>query len=127
MAFLRYSLISSTSTGSIVSSKPRSIQTKGKHEYLFVSEITKKPITAVHKVWERLRTEAGMPNLRIHDLRHTFASLLANSGRSLYEIQHVLGHHQYSTAQRYAHLSQGSLQDAANSAGAIIGKITRTA
>lgn len=104
-----------------------SLGTRGKHEYLFVSEITKKPITAVHKVWERLREEAGMPNLRIHDLRHTFASLLANSGRSLYEIQHILGHSDPMVTQRYAHLSQGSLQDAANCAGALIGKITQAA
>ena len=43
------------------------------------------------KVWTRLREKAGLPDLRIHDLRHQFASFLVNSGRSLYEVQQILG------------------------------------
>jgi site-specific recombinase XerD len=45
----------------------------------------------------------------MHDLRHSFASLLINSGRTLYEVQHILGHTQVKTTQRYAHLSQDTL------------------
>lgn len=55
-----------------------------------------------------------MPELRMHDLRHSFASFLVNSGRSLYEVQRILGHTQIKTTQRYAHLSQDSLLAAAN-------------
>jgi site-specific recombinase XerD len=50
----------------------------------------------------------------MHDLRHSFASFLINSGRSLYEVQNLLGHSQVSTTQRYAHLSQETLIDATN-------------
>ena len=57
-----------------------------------------------------------MPDLRIHDLRHSFASFLINGGRSLYEVQKILGHTQVKTTQRYAHLSQDSLISAANTA-----------
>lgn len=59
-----------------------------------------------------------MEDVRIHDLRHSFASFLVNSGQSLYEVQRTLGHTQIKTAQRYAHLahlSQESLLAAADS------------
>jgi len=55
-----------------------------------------------------------LADVRIHDLRHSFASFLVNAGRSLYEVQKILGHTQVKTTQRYAHLSQGTLIDAAN-------------
>jgi site-specific recombinase XerD len=54
--------------------------------------------------------------VRIHDLRHSFASFLINGGRSLYEVQKILGHTQLKTTQRYAHLSHDSLVAAANTA-----------
>jgi hypothetical protein len=60
--------------------------------------------------------------VRIHDLRHSFASLLINSGRTLYEVQHLLGHTQIKTTQRYAHLSNATLLDAANAAGRALGR-----
>ncbi len=55
-----------------------------------------------------------MADVRMHDLRHSFASFLVNAGRSLYEVQKILGHTQIMTTQRYAHLSQDTLVDAAN-------------
>jgi hypothetical protein len=63
--------------------------------------------------------KAGVPFLRIHDLRHQYASFLVNAGRTLYEVQQILGHSDPSVTQRYAHLSK-SLQDAANSASLMI-------
>ena len=57
-----------------------------------------------------------MPEVRIHDLRHSFASFLINNGRSLYEVQKILGHTQVRTTQRYAHLAQETLLEAANTA-----------
>jgi len=85
-----------------------------------VNEETKKPYTTIMKVWSRLRTKAGVPHLRIHDLRHQYASFLVNSGRSLYEVQQILGHSDPKVTQRYAHLSTRSLQEAANSASVLI-------
>lgn len=89
-------------------------------EYLFANRRTLKPYTAVHGAWERLRNKAGLPHLRIHDLRHQYASFLVNSGRTIYEVQQILGHSSPSVTQRYAHLSSKSLQAAANSASAAI-------
>ena len=92
------------------------LDTEGTHEYLFVNRDTQKPYTTIHKVWNRLRIKAGLPHLKIHSLRHQYASFLVNSGRTLYEVQQILGHSDPSVTQRYAHLSTKSLQDAANSA-----------
>ncbi len=94
--------------------------TEGTFDHLFVNLETGNPYTTIHKVWGRLRKKAGLPHLRIHDLRHQYASFLVNSGRTLYEVQQILGHSDPSVTTRYAHLSRKSLQDAANSASIVI-------
>ena len=65
----------------------------------------------------------SLDDVRIHDLRHSFASFLVNNGRSLYEVQKILGHSQARTTQRYAHLAHGTLIDAANAATLAIGPV----
>jgi integrase len=63
-----------------------------------------KPITNEKRVWAAAKKAAGLPkDTRIHDLRHSFASALANAGVPLFEIGRVLGHSQLSTTTRYAH------------------------
>jgi integrase len=57
------------------------------------------------------------------DLGHSFASLLINSGRSLYEAQKLLGQTQIKTTQRYAHLSQDTLLAASNAATLAVGSV----
>jgi len=89
-------------------------------DWLFPNPQTKQPFKSIFHSWDTARKRAGMPDVRIHDLRHSFASFLVNSGRSLYEVQKILGHTQVKTTQRYAHLSQDSLVSAANAASHII-------
>lgn len=89
-------------------------------DHLFKSAKTGAHLGHVHKVWDRLRKKAGMPHLGLHDLRHQYASFLVNSGRTLYEVQKILGHSSHSVTERYAHLSSKSLMDAANSASVLI-------
>jgi integrase len=96
------------------------LTTRGSYENLFVNFQTQLPYTTISKVWGRLRTKAGLPHLRIHDLRHQFASFLVNSGQTLFMVQQILGHSSPSVTQRYAHLSTKSLQEAANSASVMI-------
>lgn len=96
------------------------LDTAGKFEHLFINRLTGNPYTSVTKVWQRLRLKAGLPHLRLHDLRHQFASFLVNGGRTLYEVQQILGHSDPKVTMRYAHLSSKSLQDAANSASVVI-------
>jgi integrase len=75
------------------------------------------PVEGVRGAWRRARIAAGLPeDLRIHDLRHSFASALANAGTPLNEIGTVLGHTQLSTTQRYAHHSPQRLIDTATTA-----------
>jgi integrase len=92
------------------------IGTEGKYEYVFTNLETGTRYVHITHTWHRLRAKAGLPWLRFHDLRHTYASMLVNAGRSLYEVQQVLGHADGRVTQRYAHLSSKTLQDAANSA-----------
>lgn len=92
------------------------LNTKSEYEHLFINKRTKLPFVNIAKVWEDLRKQAGLPKLRLHDLRHQFASFLVNDGQSLYTVQQILGHSDPSVTQRYAHLSTAALQSAANSA-----------
>ena len=90
-------------------------------EWAFVNPETGKPYVSIFYAWNTARKSVGLSDVRMHDLRHSFASLLINSGRTLYEVQHILGHTQVKTTQRYAHLSQDTLLAAANSATAALG------
>jgi integrase len=96
------------------------LTTRERYEHVFINFQTELPYTTISKVWGRLRTKAGLPHLRIHDLRHQFASFLVNSGQTLFMVQQILGHSSPSVTQRYAHLSTKSLQEAANSASVMI-------
>ena len=92
---------------------------------MHIGEVFLRGYTNIHKVWRQLRTTAGLPHPRIHDLRHQYASFLVNSGRTLYEFQQILGHSDPSVTQRHAHLSKRSLQDAADSANDVISNALR--
>ena len=82
--------------------------------WAFPNPQTGKPYVSFFIAWNTARTKAGLADVRIHDLRHSFASFLINNGRSLYEVQKILGHTQVRTTQRYAHLSPDTLQEAAS-------------
>jgi len=89
-------------------------------KYIFPNRKTGKPFVQIFTAWDTARKKAGLSDVRIHDLRHSFASFLINNGRSLYEVQKILGHTQIKTTQRYSHLSQDSLIAAANTASVAI-------
>lgn len=90
-------------------------------EWAFPNPKTLKPYVSIFYAWDTARREAGLDDVRIHDLRHSYASFLVNAGRSLYEVQRLLGHTQIKTTQRYAHLSHDTLLDATNAASRAIG------
>ncbi len=103
------------------------LDTQGKFEYLFINRLTGRPYCNIHKVWQRLREKAGLKHLRLHDLRHQYASFLVNSGRTLYEVQQIFGHSTSVVTQRYSHLSTKVLNEAAQSASIKIKEATTTA
>lgn len=80
--------------------------------HVFANPRTGLPFVSIFYSWNTARIEAGLPELRIHDLRHSFASFLVNAGRSLYEVQELLGHADIRTTSRYAHLSRERLREA---------------
>ena len=74
----------------------------------------------LQKPWRRIRAQAGLEDVRIHDLRHSFASVAAASGLSLPIIGALLGHTQPQTTQRYAHLVGDPLREAVRLIGSRI-------
>lgn len=73
-------------------------------------------IQSPKKLWERIRRDAGCPDLRLHDLRHSFASAALSAGLSLSQIGELLGHKSAQTTKRYAHLVEEVATAAATSA-----------
>jgi integrase len=71
-------------------------------------------LSDINRPWRWLRKETGMHDLRVHDLRHSFASILVSSGETLETIGKLLGHSQHQTTMRYAHLMDDPLRNAAN-------------
>ena len=62
----------------------------------------------------KIRGRLGLEDMRIHDLRHSYASTLVNNGATLYEVQKLLGHSRSATTERYAHLADQTLHRAAS-------------
>lgn len=95
---------------SILSSLPR---VEG-NPYVIVGRVHGSPFVGLQDVWERVRAKAGLEDVRIHDLRHAFASVAVAGGASLPVIGALLGHRQAATTQRYAHLSDDPLRSVAD-------------
>jgi integrase len=71
-------------------------------------------LTDLQPPWQRIRKRAGLEDVRIHDLRHTFASVAVANGQGLPMIGKLLGHSQVQTTARYAHLAADPVKNAAN-------------
>ena len=80
--------------------------------YIFPNPKTGLAYNSFYYSWHAARCRAGLPEFRVHDLRHSFASFLVNAGRSLYEVQELLGHADIRTTSRYAHLDRQRLVQA---------------
>jgi integrase len=78
------------------------------------------PLGSVGKVWRRVRAAAGLASVRLHDLRHSFASNIVNAGGSLPVIGALLGHRSTQTTARYAHLADDPLWAVADRAAGSI-------
>jgi integrase len=78
--------------------------------FVFPGKVPGQPLNNPQKAFNRVLKKIGITNFRIHDLRHSFASLAINNGASLYEVQHLLGHSQAKTTSRYAHLGDETLR-----------------
>jgi integrase len=88
--------------------------------YLFPGRDGKGHRVDLKKPWPAICETAGITGLRLHDLRHSYASILASGGTTLLMIGKLLGHTQLSTTLRYAHLQVDPLREATARAGAVI-------
>jgi len=92
----------------------RKIERLPGNEYVITGKIPGQHLTDLQCPWRRIRTRAGLDDVRIHDLRHTFASLAVAKGLSLPIIGKLLGHRQVQTTARYAHLADDPVQASAD-------------
>ncbi|MBA3666812.1 MAG: tyrosine-type recombinase/integrase [Sphingomonas sp.] len=90
----------------------------GDHVYVIPSRRSGQSLVNLQKPWRQIRSMADLENVRIHDLRHTFASVGAGLGMSLPLLGRLLGHTQAATTARYAHLAQVHVKVAADAIGA---------
>lgn len=79
-----------------------------------------RPLSDLQPFWRRVRARAGLKDVRIHDMRHTFASVAVAAGQSFPMIGKLLGHSQVQTTARYAHLAGDPVRSAANDVAAKI-------
>ncbi|HGY9612337.1 site-specific integrase [Vibrio harveyi] len=86
---------------------------KLKNPYIFAGDAEGRSIAHPKKAFARIRKASGIKDsFRTHDLRHSFASILINSGNAtLYDVQHLLGHQSPQTSTRYAHLASSRLRE----------------
>ena len=88
--------------------------------FLFQGRPPTRHVDSISIQWQRSRNEAGLPGLRLHDLRHSWASVAAANGVNMVTIAKLLGHALVETTERYVHLSDRSVSEAA---GRVSGRI----
>ena len=89
--------------------------------WLLPNPETKLPYVTIKRAWATARDEAKLPGLRLHDLRHSAASAMANSGVDLFTIGRILGHADHQSTMRYSHLANNTLLAAVEASAASIG------
>lgn len=110
----------------------KSIPKVKNNPYVITGRVEGQHLTDMQKPWRRLRKRAELDGLRIHDLRHSFASDALQLGQDLTMIGKLLGHTQVQTTARYAHLKTDPIRLAANNvseaiATALSGPVDSTA
>src|SRR5215831_18359845 len=95
-------------------------RTGERSEFVFPSSLGPSHIGNIWRAWQRILRAAGISGVRIHDLRHSFASELASSGASLPLVGALLGHSAPSTTARYAHLYDDAQRAAVERVGSAI-------
>jgi len=87
-----------------------SARTRETDDYVFPSRRGDGATTEMQSSWEAIRKRAALPGVRLHDLRHSFASFAVADGESLFLVGKVLGHASMAMTERYAHLADDPLQ-----------------
>ncbi len=107
----------------VIKSLPRHVSS----DYVIAGQVPGKPMVNIQKPWKRVLEIAKIENFVLHDLRHSYASLLASNGASLPMIGKLLGHSNSQTTERYAHLNDEPITELNKMAGEKIVEFLQTA
>lgn len=91
--------------------------------YVFPSPRQGRHLIGLQKVWERVREDANLSDVRLHDLRHSFASVAVSGGHSLYMVGKILGHKQSRSTEVYAHLADDPMKAVVNQTASVIAEL----
>lgn len=94
--------------------------------YVFPAPVCDGPITVIDRAWKIIRAEAGIGPLRVHDLRHHFASIAVSNGIDLHLVGRLLGHHEIDSTLGYAHLATDALMKSATRVSRVIDRSLRS-
>ncbi len=81
-------------------------------------------VETVEFFWRRLRSEVNLQDVRLHDLRHTFASIAVMRGENILTVGRLLGHNDPGTTLKYTHLAHDAVAEAAETVGSVLGRNT---
>ncbi len=98
----------------------QSIPRQAGNPYVIVGKVHNQPMVNIFKPWDLVRKAAEIDDFRIHDIRHSFASIAAESGASLLHIGKLLGHKKSTTTERYAHLGNNPIKKLNETVGTLI-------
>lgn len=93
--------------------------------YVILGEVEGAPLVNLQKPWRRIRAKAGIDDVRIHDLRHTYASVAMKDGIDPFTLKEIMGHKNLTTTLRYAHLADDAVQRAAGSVAARLARAVK--
>lgn len=105
----------------------RSLKRIEGNPHVFPGRLPHAPLVGVDKAWDRARSAAGIPTLRIHDLRRSVGSWLGDAGFSSKQIGTVLGHRSDITSRVYMALGDATKREAVNAAAALMRKARKPA
>ena len=91
--------------------------------YIICGKSAGKPLVNARKPWLRIRKKAEIDDVTLHDLRHSYAAASVRAEIPMYYIQKLLGHKQLRTTERYAHLAENPIQEAADLVGKQLEKL----
>jgi len=93
--------------------------------FVIVGDVEGERLVNLQKPWNRIRKRAGIPDVRMHDLRHTYASVAMKDGIDPFTLKEILGHKNLTTTLRYAHLADEAVLSAAGSVAARLAKAVK--
>lgn len=102
-----------------------SLESGGSKDPVFIYRGEKLKAVGVTWFWAKVRKDAGLGDVRLHDLRHNFASHAVMNGEPLAAVSKMLGHGSVAATARYAHLDDARLVSAAEAIGGVMARQLR--